>query len=319
VEFKQTGRAGLLPTPSLWSTLWQQLGPVSYLATCLLAFLLLGKPMFRLPRGLYALLLASIALFWLADPLLMRLHEPAGYLARGAPLFAALTTGVWVARMFAREGRRRRILDTSLIELRASPAVLGLALLVVIGLIAHYRSFVPRGDVATRNFHESALYRAVRRLPAGVMLAAHPRVASDLPLMAGRSVVVSSKLAHPWWTQHWSWCEQRIHDILRAHYTDEPETLLAVTRKYGIDYWVVDRDRFKGSALRRGGMHFQPFVNWARRNLRFASPSVLLQVPESHRRWDDGRTYYIIATPDLERFIEDREQSSARRPGRRGR
>jgi hypothetical protein len=247
----------------------------------------------------------------------LRLYFPLGYLARGAPLFVALTTGVWVARMIAREHRPRTILDTRLVKLRASPAVLGILLVALIGLYEHRETFTPMGDLRTRHFDRTKLYDAVRQLPGGIMLATHPRLASELPLMTGRSVVISSKIAHPWWTEHWTWCRDRLHGILRAYYADDAELLVEVTRRYGIDYWIVDQRRYRGSSLERGGMYFEPFKSWARENLRLDGRSILRRVPRRYRHWDDGRAFFIVAAEDLERFVEELGRRGPRIPAQR--
>ena len=299
-EFSHSGRGLLLPTPSILAQLSQYFGSVSYLMTCLLAFLVLGKPMIRLPRVLHALLLVSFGLLLVADVLFIRLDDPGGYLALGLPPFVALSSGVWVARAIEREPLRT-VLDTPLVKLRASPAVLGVGLLALIGLIEHGATFAPSGKLATRHFRRTALYDAIRELPAGIMLASHPRVASELPLMTGRSVVVTAEAALPWWSEHWNWSEERIQDILRAYYADEPGTLIGVSRRYGVDYWVVDRERYSS---RSGGMYYQPWVRWAHRSLRLRGNSVLRSVPEEYLTWEGG-AYFVVSTEDLERYAEE--------------
>jgi hypothetical protein len=39
-------------------------------------------------------------------------------------------------------------------------------------------------------------------------------------------------------------------------------------------------------------------------NLRPAGSSVLRRVPQRYRHWDDGRTFFIVAAEDLERWAD---------------
>lgn len=301
LEFSVAGPAELLPTPSFAAVLWRHLGSASYVATSLAAFLVLGRRMFALPSPLVALIFTTLGLFAVADVVLMHLGVPAEFTARGLPLFAALTTGVWVARMIARESQPRPILAKPLFDLRASPAVLAVAAIALIGLVEHRTTFAPRGDLETQHFDRTALYETIRALPHGVMLASHPRTASELPLMTGRSVVISSKLAQPWWTGHWEWSEERIRDVLRAYFAVDPKVLVEVTRKYGIDYWVVDLRRYRAATRAYAAMDYEPFRSWARRNLDYAGRSVLERMPARYRAWQSGRTFFIVTAADVER------------------
>jgi len=317
VEFTRAGPMSLVPTPSVLEYLSFFLVSAFYLATCALAFLVLGKRMLALPRGLYALLVASLAMLCVADVLALRLGHPGVYAAMGLPLFGALTVGVWVGRVLDRENRMRTVLERPLLELRASPAVLGLVVLGLIGLYEHGGSFVPAGNLETRHYRHTKLYDAVRSLPGGIMLAAHPRTASELPLMTGRSVVISSVAAHPWWTEHWTWSTDRIYDVLRAYYADDPEELLRVTRKYGIDYWVVDRTRYTSENVGYGDMLYEPFKSWAQQNLRLDGYSVLRVVPRQYQLWNDNKNFFIVSSAGLEKYVEELRRQGFRAPAGR--
>ena len=87
----------------------------------------------------------------------------------------------------------------------------------------------------------------------------------------------------------------------------DPETLIGVSRRYGVDYWVVDRERYSGKRLNGGGMYYQPFVRWANSSLRLDGYSVLQHVPGEYRAWDGG-AYFIVSTENLERYAEELKQ-----------
>ena len=208
--------------------------------------------------------------------------------------------------MLERESRKRQIFNTKLLVVRASPALLALAGLGGLGLYVHGDTIAPTGKLKTYHFDNTELYAAIRALPGRPLLGVHPRTASEIPLMAGRSVVISAEVAHPWWTVYWKECVERTHDILTASFTNRPAVLLAITRKYDIDYWVVDRGRYRSSLRKTGGMRNEPFAGWAKKNLPLSSRSVLRRIPRRFRHWDDKRTFFIVARSDLERYIESR-------------
>ncbi len=306
-DFGSGSRAKLVPAYPVFRYVTGDLWGFFRGSLIIAAFLTLGKRMFRLPRGLGTLFVSSILMYWLAEILLMRLYFPTRYVWRSLPLFMILAGGWWVSRMWARERTipplwRNRVLNVRL-------AGLATVLLAAIGLLEYGDRLQP-GHLPTNRFIKTDLYQAVRDLPGEPLLAAHPRLASEVLIMGGKSFLLTKELTHPWWSVYWAAITERTHEFFTAYYSDDPQQVLAITRKYGIDYWIIDRQNFSAKYLRKGDFHIAPFSNWVRRHAKPGRRSLLRDVPDEYRMYDDER-FIIVSTPDLTRYINATARGAA--------
>lgn len=303
VEFTRAGRSNILPVPSLWERVCDYWADGFHVTLFLCAVLVLGKKTFRLPRGLYALLGSAVVLYWLADVFLLRLYFPERYVRRALPVFAALTAGWWMSALAARWSAFRAPPRpaTSLEERSLFPALVGL--LLAVGLTCFTDTYRPGQHTVRYARHE--LYAALRRLPDRPLIAAYPRVASELPLLTGKSVLVAMELSHPWWTEYWKVIDRRTRDFFRAYYAKDPETIRAFLDKYPVDYVLVDRRYYAPRTLGRRRVYMEPFNSWVFRNLDPWQGNLLAQVPPRYHVFDDGR-FFLVAAPDLRDWLTTR-------------
>ncbi len=303
VEFTKEGRSSLIPVRPVTYYLDRYSGNAFHCGLFLISFLLLGKRLFRLPRGLWPLLLSSILLYWLADVFMMWLYFPNRYVYRGLPLFVALAGGYWLSLIFARESEKKPLIDTPLVTLKASYAVCATGILIALGLFEFGDRLSPPGDLRTLRYRRHDLYDAVQNIPGRPLIAAHPTLASEIPLMSGKSVFVTREFSHPWWTDYWPVIVERTRDFFRAYYTRDPEQLKAIIKKHGIDYWIVDRSHFSPRYLRKGDYYMKPFRNWIRKQVRPSSQSLLRQVPRQHLLYRGSR-YSIVSSESLMEWLD---------------
>ncbi len=334
IEFTKYGRYWILPTTALWKRferLWENPFHFSLL---LVAVFFLGRGAFRMPRGVYTLLVASIIMYYLADYLVMRLYLPSRYTRRSLPLFACLVAGIWWARIYydalrsgalrsgalrsgaLRSGALRSgALRSGSVEgagarqrrQQSAPwrlAPLAVVTILLAGLGAHeFADELEPGD-RTRVFDRHGIYQAIRELPGRPMIAAWPRLASELPLMTGRTVLVNKEQAHPWWTGLWDEVTERTHEYWRAYYTRDPAELKRVAGKYDIDYWVVEPRYYSSSYISKRRLHYEPLNSWLKRLPRWPN-ALLAQVPAAFRLYQD-EDHYLVSTVDLLRWLEAR-------------
>jgi len=307
IEFGRQGRYPILPTTALWIHFERNWADAFHLLMFVVAVSFLGRGTFRLPRGMYSLLVGSILMYYLSDYFVMQLYLPSRYVWRSIPLFTCLIGGIWWARIYADSlrhvsvtapGVRRRILR--------SLAPLTAATIILAGLGVHEFAYVLEPGEHTRAFKRHGLYHAIRELPGRPMIAAWPTLASELPIMTGRTVLINKEQAHPWWTDYWKEVRERTHEFWRAYYTNDPDELKRVVDKYGIDYWVVEPNYYNARYIEHRDVHDEPFNDWLKNQQLWRSPGAILsQVPRKLRLYEDHHRY-LVSSADVLRWLDQR-------------
>ncbi len=308
IEFTKEGRYKILPTTPLWTRFERQWEDPFHIPMFLIAVFFLGRGAFKMPRGVYTLLAASIIMYYAADYLVMQLYLPSRYIRRSLPLFTCLVGGIWWARVYydslrrpAEEGAEVWGLDRRLLPLAAATI-----LLAGLGLREFGDELEPGQH--THVYDEHGLYEAIRALPGRPMIAAWPRRASEIPLMTGRTVLVNKEQAHPWWTGLWDEVTERTQELWRAYYTADPAELVRVADKYGVDYWVIEPRYLVPGYFNRRRAHYEPLDSWLKSRLgrlpRVHRP-LFLDVPREIRFYQDDR-HYMVSSTDLFRWLEAR-------------
>ncbi|MEM7355687.1 MAG: hypothetical protein AAF657_33035 [Acidobacteriota bacterium] len=302
IEFTKEGRYRILPTTALWDRIERQWEDSFHFPLLLIGVFFLGRGAFRLPRGVYTLLVASLIMYTVADYFVMQLYLPSRYIRRSLPLFTCLVGGIWWARIVADSLRSSAAkLDLQQMMQRLKPLTVATLLLVGLGLREFGDELEPGEH--TRTFKRHELYQAIRELPGRPMIAAWPRLASELPLMTGRTVLVNKEQAHPWWLGLWDEVVERTQEFWRAYYTDDPDELRRVIDRYGIDYWVVEPRYFRRG--RRSMGHFEPLESWVEELAQSSPRPLLSRVPPDLRLYADKR-HFLVASSDLLQWLEER-------------
>lgn len=301
--FKWEGRYPLIPVKSLWFQLEERWFDWFHLLLFLIPFYFLAKGFFRLPRGLPALFISSLIMYVLADIFLMKLYIPDRYLHYSLPIFMALAGGNWWARAFDQKSNRSRILSLGRFHLPVRPVILSGIVVAGLGFMEFRTEFVP--GQKTDNYNSVKLYRYIRKLPGRPMLAMHPRRASNIPTLTGKSVLISEELGHPWWTEYWNKTEIRTKDFFRAYYATEPDTIRAFIKRYDIGYWVVEPRHFSYRYLKRRKQYYmEPFDRWMQQEMQLSPTALLNRLPRAQWEFYDGR-YYVISSARLLDWLND--------------
>jgi hypothetical protein len=137
------------------------------------------------------------------------------------------------------------------------------------------------------------LYRYVQTLPKDALIAGHPLDMDNIPLFARRKVLVNQELSIPYYTGYYAEVRQRLVDSLLAYYTETPQELQQFVRRYGVDYMLLNTQRFTAQAL-QDAVYYEPFNTLVKQRLA-AQPHFALFDPAVGRRVYTNGPYILVA------------------------
>lgn len=195
--------------------------------------------------------LSSVGLFFAAHLLLFKLHHPSRYTQHSFRMLLALTAGVTLAivvdALLHWVDRQRQVAQRA--------AGLGLVAIVAASLLL-YPGTVRLKDtslgwlVPNSLLHgyaparEPDLYEFFADQPKDILIASLAMEANNLPTHARRSILVGREYGIPYHVGYYTEFRQRSIDLIRAQYTQDASQVRDFVNKYGIDFWLVDREAF---------------------------------------------------------------------------
>lgn len=258
IEYGPAGRYEMIPGPSF---LAEVLRPVTlafpvdernaalgwiglFLITVLTAFALrYSKRAVNLSGfKVFAYLLpASLALYGLADALLLKLFVPRRYLEFSLNIFYCTLLGVGVVAALDAWGWKKKVFPVAV------------SLLVLLGAVRLH-------NVGIYDYSADApLYDFLETTPKTSLVAGPPDIMDNTLTFARRKAFVTYELSHTWMDRYWGIIKQRTEDFLKAYYAQDPEEIRAFAQGNGVDYLVVREADFSRDRLKTGLMLFEPF------------------------------------------------------------
>lgn len=189
-------------------------------------------------RLLGEVMLVSIGLFFLAHLLFPKLYLPSRYTFYSSRIVMAVAAGMVIFLSLKAGWQWWRQLQPSL-KARIGAGLMGLVILAVVAVPA-----VPRLFLAGQGWiqgEQPLLYRYLANQPKGTLVASLASEADNIPAFAQRSVLVSRELALAYHPQFYAVMQQRMIDLLQAHYSPNLIDLQTRLQHYGIDFLILDR------------------------------------------------------------------------------
>jgi len=301
-EFTSAGRSSLLPVRSLLSNFERSWRDIFHILLFLISFFFLGKNIFKLPRPLYSLLLSGILLYWLADIFLIKFYFPNRYLKFMIPIFSALAGGFWLKEVYLKISVKYTSTKKTLILYST------ICLVLIVSGILSFPDYLDRSKINTIRYRRHDLYSFVRGLPDSPLIAAHPKLSSEIGVLCGKSVLVSSELSHPWWPIYWKLISSRTKDLFRAYYSKDLNEIVAITDRYQIDYWIIQKHQFEMKYFRRRNYHFEPFNAWIRRDLKPSIEAAFADIPPKYSIFSTEK-YIIISADSLRNWRHEKSNN----------
>ncbi len=213
--------------------------------------------------------LVSLGLFLAAHALLLRLFFPTRYtthtwrivlaIASGIVLTVLLDTMLLACAELARSGRWKSV-------------VWRLTLTIAVAAVFLLSPTVTQDFPATnyRVSGETALYEFLQQQPQDSLVATLSDEANNIPTFAQRSVLVGKEYALPFHLGFYRPIRQRSIELIRAQYSQDLASVQQVIRKYGVDFWLIDRAAFMPQYLtdKTWLQSFQPAFDQAVTNLQ---------------------------------------------------
>ncbi|MDY7012497.1 MAG: hypothetical protein SVX43_02650 [Cyanobacteriota bacterium] len=246
-------RSGFFPVE--WSRLPYSYFPIMFAVGLLLPLLTRFPERFPLLKKMTSnvfllpqLALVSTALFLAAHTLLFKLYLPSRYTQYSMRILMAISAGivltvVWDAVVRACAPRANS-------HFKAKPLV---ALVFTVFLSAVLLSY-PIAVKANENYNfkrifsyregqHPKLYKFLKKQPKDILIASTVIQESSLSMsLAKRSLLVTREHSIAYHTAYYNEIRQRATDTIEAQYSPDLDTAKQFIEKYGIDFWLVDRD-----------------------------------------------------------------------------
>ena len=241
-----------------------------------------------LPEAGIFMFLASIVMYFLADTFFLRLNWPVTYLRFTLPLIGLIVFVLPAAHILA--------------KIRTSAVRVIFQIILIVWIASYFQ-------VDGKNYFidcsaQAPLQRFLASLPKDALIAAHPRLADNIPLFARRKVFVNQAASSPVHSDYWNIIKERTFDFFKAYYAERSSAVYDFALKNGIDYLVVDQRHFKESYLKRPKLYFEPFNSFIAEQVAAHSAFALMQIPAEKRLYQDG-SVFVIDTDALQGQDED--------------
>jgi len=261
------------------------------LAVFLLA--ILGFSRFKTVPLAFHLVWTSLVLFASAHLTLFRLYLPSRYTYYTLSLALLLLIGVNAKP--AKEVLLDRIPFLKRRKPRASRWMAAAAAVLLLSVYGAAQSFLvcradPRLVVLEREDLE--MLRFLESLPKDALVAGHPLVLDNVPLMASRKVVANLELALPYYAGYYELMRKRLLDLLQAYYAHRWEEVRAFVASYGVDALVIGKLDFNPSSL-EGPLATEPFNALVRREME-SQGDFALEDPPAELRCFENAAYSVL-------------------------
>lgn len=196
---------------------------------------------------LLQLLVSAITMFFVAHALLFRLHLPSRY--TGLSFRLIITTATAIAIVI--------ILDYLLSQLESHKSnlfsvfqsfkfsfLIGFITLILASLLL-YPSWVPFFPLVKYREGEAVeIYRFFQQQPKDIMIASLSGEVNQIPTFAQRSILVGREYMIPYQVGYYRQMNQRLLDLINAHYSPNLQEVKGFIQTYGIDFFLMERYAF---------------------------------------------------------------------------
>jgi hypothetical protein len=188
------------------------------------------------------IVLASVAMFFLAHLLLYKLFAPARYTRYTLKFVLIIATGIvlvvildavfrW-AKQHQKNSSRRQILALGFTTLLGT-------------LLVFYPCFLQKFPNSNYQIGQAtAMYEFFQKQPQDILIASLSENIDNVPIFSQRSILIGWEYAVPYHVGYDRQITQRATDLIRAQYSEKLTEVQNFIQKYGVSFLVLDRAAF---------------------------------------------------------------------------
>lgn len=221
--------------------------------------------------------LASSLMYGAAHFFLMKLHFPNRYTYHTFRIILSVAAGIVLTVLLEASWQRWQALRHRGLERQARVLLsltIGVALIVLIvpavpPLFVRFQGWV-MGE-------SPAIYQYLANQPKDILIASLASDANNLPAFSQRSVLAGREFSLPHHPQYYAQYSQRVTDLLLAHYSQDSATVSQFVKRYGIDFFLVEKTAFRPDFLKQDWLihsSFQDTVSEIIQNLEQTSSEI---------------------------------------------
>jgi hypothetical protein len=264
--------------------------------TALMGFVLKFRQL-EIPTLSCHLIWTSLVLFILAHLVLFRLYLPSRYTYYTLSLALLLIIGANLRPFMDRlKDAVPRLWDVAGRIPKGVKGAVAAALLLAYILAQSFLICRIDPRLVVLDSPDLEMLHFLQTLPKDSLVAGHPNVMDNVPLVARRKVVANTELALPYYTGYYNWIKPRLADSLRAYYAADEKQLRAFLDGYGVNALVVRRSHFDKAFL-DGVITYEPFNTEIKKRLGKNPEFVLSPAPRKDRCFENER-YVVLCFPE---------------------
>ena len=235
---------------------------------------------------LVEIMLVSLGLFFAAHTILFRLYLPSRYMEHSSRVVLALAASLVITIL----------LDAAFQQIKLQPKpeapplpqqkkILSLtSILLLSGALVLYPAYTksfPRTNY--RPGRVAPLYQFFQQQPKDISIASLAGEANSLPTFSQRSILIGKEYALPYHVGYYRQFSQRVRDLIRAHYSPELAEVRNLIEKYGVDFWLVEREAFDPEYVAKNKwlQQYQPEASMAVDRLESGTAGAIARLMET--------------------------------------
>ncbi len=232
------------------------------------------------------IVLASLFMFFAAQEM-FELNFPSAYTFHFLQIVLALASGITLTLILDAVFNWSERRSKPYLRARQFFALFS-AVVVVVALIFYpYSSPVfPKTQYVEGKVGK--LYQFLQQQPKASLIASLTDETDNLPIFAKRSILAGKAYALPPGTKYYVQSHERVSDLINAQYTLDPKQIKNIIYKYGISFWLLERDAFKPKYINDSTWikQYQPAANKALANLQSKAKPALMKLMKLCKVYD---------------------------------
>ena len=219
---------------------------------------------------IWQICLASLLMYALAHLFLFRLHLPSRYSQHTLRVLIALIDGMAIAI----------ILNGITQTISKQQKILKPLIAVIIVSLLLYPTYAVQAydyRLGYQTGTATELYQFLQQQPKDILIASLSKEADFIPSLAKRSVLVAEEYSIPYHLDYYQQIRQRTKDLITAQYSLDKRTVINFLNKYGVDFWLIDKNAFTVNYFKNNNwlIQFETEANSAIANIESKQKIVL--------------------------------------------